>query len=63
MNCKQSVSLTECQQLTQTLTSNEGTWIEFLRLLTDNADPPVTLRGVQALRLALNDTARWSEVS
>ena len=37
------------------LTENERGWIEFLRLLTGDRDPPVTLAGVQALRAALEE--------
>lgn len=35
------------------LTENERAWIEFLRLLSRDSDPPVTLKAVQALRAAL----------
>ncbi len=35
------------------LTANESAWIDFLRLLSCNTDPPLTLKAVQALRLAL----------
>ena len=34
-------------------TVNEQAWLEFLRDLTHDADPPVSLRMIQALRLAL----------
>lgn len=39
------------------LSPNECTWIQFLRLLSRDGDPPVTLRAVQALRHALSDAA------
>lgn len=35
------------------MTVNERSWIEFLRLLSNDADPPVTLKATQALRPAL----------
>jgi hypothetical protein len=35
------------------LTANESAWIDFLRLLSCNTDPPPTLKAVQALRQAL----------
>ena len=34
-------------------TVNERGWLEFLRDLTHDADPPVSLRVIQALRLVL----------
>ena len=54
MMCKHDVSSAECQLASQALTENEGAWIEFLRLISRNMDPPPTLRGVQALRLGFN---------
>ena len=35
---------------TRPLSRNELAWIEFLRLLSNDTDPSVTLAGVQALR-------------
>lgn len=35
------------------LTANEKAWIEFLRLISCDRDPPLTLKAVQALRCAL----------
>lgn len=35
------------------LTPNEQAWLEFLRLITCDAVPPITLSAVQALRLAV----------
>jgi len=35
------------------LTDNERRWIEFLRDISDDGDPPVTLRRVQLLRRAI----------
>jgi hypothetical protein len=34
-------------------TENERAWIEMLRCIVGDADPPPTLKAVQALRLAL----------
>jgi hypothetical protein len=36
------------------LTENECSWIEFLRLIADGTDPAPDLRSVQALRHALD---------
>ncbi|MGY6412508.1 MAG: hypothetical protein ACXIUV_15985 [Alkalilacustris sp.] len=35
------------------LTSNERRWIEFLRDISGDGDPPVTLRRVQLLQRAI----------
>ncbi|MBK5927984.1 hypothetical protein [Rhodobaculum claviforme] len=35
------------------LTDNERRWIEFLRDISGDGDPPVTLRRVQLLRRAI----------
>ncbi|MGY6410557.1 MAG: hypothetical protein ACXIUV_05965 [Alkalilacustris sp.] len=35
------------------MTDNERRWIEFLRDISDDGDPPVTLRRVQLLRRAI----------
>lgn len=35
------------------LTENERRWIEFLRDISGDGDPPVTLRRVQLLRRAI----------
>lgn len=35
------------------LTENESRWVEFLRDISDDGDPPVTLRRVQLLRRAI----------
>jgi len=45
------------------LSENERTWIEFLRLLSLDGDPPVTLRAVQALRHVLSDAAETASRS
>lgn len=36
------------------LTEHEKGWIEFIRLIAGDRDPPPTLAAVQALRLALS---------
>ena len=43
-----------------TLTKNERAWIEFIRLVTSDSDPPPTLHLVQELRKTFS-TERVSE--
>ncbi len=38
---------------TAAITANETAWIDMLRTIVGEADPPPTLRAVQALRVAL----------
>jgi hypothetical protein len=38
------------------ITSNERTWVEFLRLVSADSDPPPTLTRVQRLRSVFDDT-------
>ncbi len=40
------------------ITANELAWIDMLRSIVGDADPPPTLAGVQALRVALMDDRR-----
>ena len=35
------------------ITANETAWIDMLRSIVGDADPPPTLDGIQALRMAL----------
>lgn len=35
------------------LTENERGWVEFIRIISEDTDPPPTLEGVQALRTAI----------
>lgn len=47
----------------QMLTMNEMAWIEFLRLISCDRDPPPTLRAIQALRRALECLSGADECS
>ena len=40
------------------ITENELAWIDMLRCIVGDTDPPPTLAGVQALRMALMDDRR-----
>ena len=35
------------------ITANEKAWVEFLRMISRDSDPPVTLQAVQVLRRVL----------
>lgn len=45
---------------TDPITENELAWIDMLRCIVGDADPPPTLAGVQALRMAMT---RWKDGS
>ncbi len=43
---------------TNSITENEQTWLQLLRSVVGDADPPPTLAGVLALGIALMDDRR-----